>query len=137
LSIGRPTLYDDKFCVELIEHMKAGYSFESFAGSIGVNRDTLYEWAKVNPEFSDAKKIGTEAGRLFWETKGIEGLFSTTERCGDQGSSKSINATIWIFNMKNRFGWRDKQPDEEEESSSPKGPLVLSYSLSDEETKRR
>lgn len=111
--VGRPSKYKLEYCEMLIEHMSGGYSFESFAGTIRVNRDSLYEWEKVHPEFSDAKKVGVEASRLFWEAQGIDGLYSTTEynEDGKPLKSKSINASIWIFNMKNRFRdqWHDKQ----------------------------
>lgn len=110
---GAPTLYDPQYCEDLIDHMIKGLSFESFAATIWVHRDTLYEWVKVHPEFSDAKKIGMEQARLWWEKKGQEGLFSQSEYDKDAGtgSSKSMNAAVWIFNMKNRFpqDWKEKQ----------------------------
>lgn len=40
-----------------------------------------------------------------------------------QGGSKSLNSTVWIFNMKNRFGWRDKQ--EIEQTTTINGTLNL------------
>ena len=104
---GRPSKYDPEYCMDLIDHMTKGLSFEAFAGLIGCCKDTLYEWVKVYPEFSDAKKIATQKSQLFWESIGIEGLWNI------QGtkfkSGKSLNASVWIFNMKNRFNWSDKQ----------------------------
>jgi transposase-like protein len=56
--LGRPSSYKPEYCEELEAHMAIGYSFESFAGKIGVDRDTLYEWRKVHQDFSDAFKRG-------------------------------------------------------------------------------
>lgn len=97
---GRPTDYDEKYCEMLIEHMEQGLSFESFAGLIGCASSTLYNWEKDNPEFLEAKKIGFDRNRLFYERAGINMMKD------GQGS-----ATVWLFNMKNRFPkqWRDKQ----------------------------
>lgn len=114
-KLGRPTTYEPEYCERLEEHMGQGYSFESFGGISKVCKDTLFEWAKVHSEFREAKARGLEAGRLFWEKQGIEGLYTITEydEKGKVTSSKSINQTIWSINMKNRFGWREKQPGEE------------------------
>ena len=68
---GRPTKYKTEYCELLINHMAAGYSFLSFAGLIRVNQDSLYEWERVYPEFSESKKRGFELSRLFWEGLGI------------------------------------------------------------------
>ena len=111
-KVGRPTTYKPEYCQMLIEHMNGGYSFESFAGLIGVNKDTLYEWEKVNPEFSDSKKDGFEKSRLFWEKMGIDYLVNKSSSSAGVGSeSTALNATVYIFNLKNRFPkeWRDKQ----------------------------
>lgn len=114
---GRPTDFKEEYCTQLIEHMGSGYSFESFAGLIGVARSTIYEWVDSKPEFSDAKKSAFEASRLWWERQGIEGLHNTTDYddSGKPIKSKAINATLWIFNMKNRFreDWQDKQQVEQ------------------------
>lgn len=110
---GRPTKYELGYCQKLIDHMAGGLSFESFAGEIGVHRDTLYEWEKVHPEFSDAKKIGTDASLLKWEKIGRDNIINSSESSpGFGGSARSINSAVWIFNMKNRFKWRDKQEGE-------------------------
>ena len=114
---GQPTKFDEMYCDQLIKHMSNGFSYESFAGKIQVCRDSLYAWEKANPTWKAAKEIAVEACLFFWEKQGIDGLFSETEYDEESGkpiSSKSINATVWIFNMKNRHKWRDKQQDESE-----------------------
>lgn len=107
---GRPTKYKPEYCDMLVEHMSEGYSYESFAAVIKVNVDSLYEWEKVNAAFSEAKKSAWGQNLLFWERKGIEGLYNYSERSSGGGSSSQIfNTTNWIFQMKNRHGWRDKK----------------------------
>lgn len=96
---GQPTKYKEEYCDQLIDHMSEGFSFESFGGIISVSRDTLYEWAKVQPAFSDAKKIGLSQHRLYWERQMKEGMWNTPKLF--------FNTTAWIFMMKNCHGWRD------------------------------
>lgn len=102
MPAGRPTKYKPEYCEALIEHMLRGKSFEAFAGVLRVDHDTLYEWCKRHKEFSDTKKVGLAISRNFWEEMGIDGI-----------TIPGFNTALWIFNMKNRFGWRDRQPDEE------------------------
>lgn len=111
-KMGRPPKYRPEFCAMLVEHMASGLSFESFAAVADVDRDTIYEWAKTYPDFSDAKKRGSAKSQLIWEQEGITGM-----------KMMGFNSAIWIFNMKNRFGWKD-QP--ESDNSSLK-PIPLAY----------
>ena len=107
---GRPTKYKPEYCGLLIEHMATGLSFEAFAGVIEVCEDTLYEWAKVQPEFSEAKKMAFAKNRIFWEKLGVDHILNTESGFGSKMvNKKSLNSTVWIFNMKNRFGWRDRR----------------------------
>lgn len=112
---GRPTKYKPEYDEMLIEHMSSGLSFESFAGVISVNQDTLHEWAKVNPSFSEAKKIAFSKCRCWWEKAGISGLWGSKD--------STFNAAVWIFNMKNRFKWTDKV----EVESSQTNTITLAY----------
>jgi len=109
----------------LIDHMASGLSFEAFAGVIGVNQDTLHEWVKVWPAFSEAKKDGLAKGRIFWEKIGHAGM---------SGKIKNFNSTVWVFSMKNRFGWRDKQSVEHTgEGGGPLTMIVKDYTESENE----
>ena len=100
---GQPSLYKPEYCSQLIAHMASGLSFESFAAVIKVNQDTIHEWAKVHPDFSEAKKEAWGQNMLFWERIGLTGMI---------GKVPGFNSTLWIFNMKNRFKWRDVAPVE-------------------------
>jgi hypothetical protein len=98
--VGRPSKYDPMFCELLIEHMSEGYSFESFAGEVRVDRDTVYEWANAHQEFSDAKKRGRAL-----QLKANEKLIRDIAKFGDG------NATAAIFILKNCHPkeWRDRK----------------------------
>ncbi len=96
-KMGRPSSYKPEYCEALLKHMAEGYSIEAFAGSIRVSRETIYAWCDQHPDFADTKRIGFALCQLWWETRGKIGLID-----------KSFNSAIWIFNMKNRFSWRDR-----------------------------
>lgn len=99
LKAGRPkTPYDPGYCELLIKHMSEGYSFETFGAHVNCSKDTLYRWRDEHPEFCEAKKQGESKARHWWEEKGAEGA------CG---LIPNFNASVWIFSMKNKFGYRD------------------------------
>ena len=131
---GRPTDYEGEYCEMLIEHMGKGFSFESFAGLLGVCRATVYNWLDLFPEFLDAKKIATEKCRMFWEQQGITGLYETTEFDAETGikTTKKINPAMYIFNMKNRFkeDWSDTS--KQELTGKDGGPLGVKFEGMDE-----
>lgn len=111
---GRPTLYRQEYCALLIEHCEKGLSFEAFAGLIGVAVDTINEWANVHPEFSASKKVASAKCRIFWERMGIRIA---------AGQLKNANAAVYIFNMKNRFRWRDRWDNEDGDTDGE--PLIV------------
>ena len=100
MPAGRPTKYKAEYCEMLVKHMEEGLSFESFGAKANVSRDTLYTWEKKYEEFAEAKKKGKTKCLEFWESMG---------RSGAAGKLPGFNAAAWIFNMKNRFMWRDRQ----------------------------
>ena len=97
-AVGRPSDYHPVYCIDLVEHMEVGLSYETFAAKIDVIPQTLYNWEKRFPEFLDAKKRGQIKSQLFWEELGIKGA---------SGYILHFNTGAWVFNMKNRFKWRD------------------------------
>jgi hypothetical protein len=97
MPAGRPTLYDERYCDDVVAFMGQGYSKTAFAGSIGVCHDTVIEWAKQHPEFSEAVKRGQAA-----RTQCLE----KTLIAGETGPK----VTAHIFALKNASPeeWKDK-----------------------------
>lgn len=116
MPAGRPTKYKEKYCEMLIEHMKQGYSFETFGAIVDCHKDTLYEWCAKHPEFSDAKKKGAAYSQMMWEKMGMQGMWN-------QYQGDSFNQALWMFNMKSRFKWRDRVEVSTEEGTK----IELSY----------
>ena len=60
-------------------------------------------WTRLmeNPRFAETIKRGRLISAAWWEEQGRKGLLN-----------QRFNSALWYMNMKNRFGWRDKQPDE-------------------------
>jgi len=109
---GRPTKYKPEYCDTIVDFMRDGASIVEFAASIGVSRDSVYEWAKNNPAFSDALKTAMELCEAWWTAQGRVHMMV-----------KEFNHVLWYMQMKNRFGWRDKQ---ETELTGPGGsPLSI------------
>src|SRR5690606_34119124 len=93
--VGRPTKYDPAMCDIVIQvgEEHAG-TLAEMAEACDIHRETLNEWIKANPEFSDAVKRGLQKSQIWWERQGKSATFGATD---------GFNATSYIFNMKNRF----------------------------------
>jgi hypothetical protein len=104
--MGRPTKYNPEYCLLVIKWMKKGHSKLFVAGKLGISRDTLYEWCRKYPEFSDTIKVGEMQSYAYWEEIGMKAML---------GKMKGFRPSLWIFTMKARFGWRDNSPVKETE----------------------
>jgi len=109
--------YKPEYCKQLIEHMSKGLSYDTFAAEVEVSRQALYRWENVHDEWREAKDIAFSKAQIWWERVGIEGLWN--ENFGQGQGSKTLNAAIWIFNMRNRFGWRNDPIEVTKEQSAP------------------
>lgn len=114
--------YNPAFCQKLIDHMKEGYSFNSFGAIVGVHRATLNRWVDAHDDFKEAKGIAEAHCQLFWEKLGIQGLNAPKDM--------PFNSVIWIVNMCNRFGWRQRNKDDDGEKDKEPPPATP---ISDEE----
>lgn len=138
---GQPTKYRPEYCEAVIKHMAEGNSFWSFAANVDVCFDTLSEWTKVHPEFSEAKRRGVAKLLAFDEKVARAGstgqlkrhakTIKTTKHNHETGESVTTEEQIYdaanfsqsyqIFLMKNRYPklYRDKITLETE-TSDPK-----------------
>jgi len=113
--MARPTKYKKEYCDLVPELMADGMSVTEVAAHIGVSKSTVYKWAEDRPAFSDALKEGMERCEAWWESQGRRNLHV-----------KEFNHVLWYMNMKNRFGWRDKQ--EVEHGGKDGGAIILQIS---------
>lgn len=95
---GPQTKFNESMLPIIISLMKEGFSKAEVCHELSINRDTLLEWEKTYPEVSGAIKIGTAFSEGWWMKQGRNNI----------GNIK-FNTALWFINMKNRFGWRDKQ----------------------------
>lgn len=118
---GRPTAYRADMCERVIEAGKAGKSVAWMAAELEVSKDSLYEWAKVHPEFSDAFTRARLESQRWWEDMGQENMLL-------KPGEGTMNASIWSRSMAARFpeDWRDKQEIEH------KGGVTIQASPLDE-----
>jgi hypothetical protein len=120
---GRPTEYKPEFADELIEYFSVKpYEYKNlprivngeimlvpietaadtptmagFAVKLGVCRDTIHEWTKKHPEFSDAYKMAKEYQENFWTINGHKGL---------------INSKFAELTSVNILNWRKQHSDD-------------------------
>jgi hypothetical protein len=107
---GRPTLYKPEYCEAIKRYArKPEGHFRAFAAELGVSVETLHEWARVHPEFSEAKRVAkllNEKAMVALGMKGIKGELR-------QGAWQNA----WSFMMKARFGWREDGPDDQDDDA--------------------
>lgn len=120
MPAGRPTKYKPEMCKTVIDLGKQGKSKTQIAATLGISKETLYDWDKNNEEFSDAIKTAMSFSQAWFEDYGQNGMI---------GEVDGWNPTTWIFTMKNRF--RDDYSDTikqetkvEMEVTSPKEALT-------------
>lgn len=100
---GRPTKYRREIADNLPEMFSQGQSVAEVARDLGINRATFYNWIDVYPKFKKAYEEGLFISEAFWIQMGRFGALGL----------RPVQPALWIFNMKNRFKWRDR-PDPEQ-----------------------
>lgn len=86
-----------------------GKSRTWMAAQLDVSRDTIYEWERAVPEFSDAITRAMAKSQAFWEDTGQAGI-----------ATQGFNATVWVKSMTSRFP-SDYTEKKQTELSGPNG----------------
>jgi hypothetical protein len=87
---GRPTKYDPKFHPkDFIEQSKNGKTLAQIALTWDLNRDTIHEWKKKHPKFSDAVKKGRQFCEAWYMNLGLAAMLGQAKSDG-----KPINVNL-------------------------------------------
>lgn len=109
---GQPTAYRSAHCARVIELGKEGKSVAQMAVTLGCHKDSLYEWAKVHSEFSDAFTYARLCAQDWWETKAQENL-----------TAPSFQSTLWSRSMAARFPDDYTERQKREVTGAEGGPI--------------
>lgn len=102
IKLGRPTKYDPSFVTDLPDYLSTTGkeqmslpTIEGFALYLQIHKDTLYEWAKLYPDFSDALKTIELLQKQQLINDGIYG-------------GKEVNSTIVKLLLQNNHGMKER-----------------------------
>jgi transposase len=115
--VGRPSLYDPKYCEEVIALGKLGKSSEAIGAILGVGTATLYRWRDEFPEFREALELAKEFELHWWEDIAQAHMIENKE-------SDRINASIWSRSMAARFPKKYRESTKTEITGADGAPLI-------------
>lgn len=114
---GRPLEFKDSFSEEIINLMASGLSLTAAAASLGFHRDTIYDWAKKNPIFSDALKLARGKRVLHLEKELL-----------DAAEGPRVTARIFALKNADPTEWREKV---DHEMTGKDGGAIQTENISD------
>ena len=121
--VGRPTLYNPKYCEEVIALGKIGKSVEAIGAILGVGTKTLYNWRDQHEEFLHALDMAKEFELQWWEDIAQTHMIENKE-------SDKINASIWSRSMAARFPKKYREQVKQEITGADGAPLLAGIQVS-------
>jgi transposase len=115
--VGRPSLYDPKYCEEVIALGKIGKSVEAIGAILGVGTKTLYNWRDQHEDFLHALDMAKEFELQWWEDIAQTHMIENKE-------SDKINASIWSRSMAARFPKKYREQVKQEITGADGSPLL-------------
>jgi len=97
---------------KILKLKKQGASDVEVRAEIGISVDLWQRFIKEIKEFSETIKDGSDLCEAWWMKKGRKNL-----------TNREFSAVLWYMNMKNRFGWKDKN----ETDLTSNGKQILIY----------
>ncbi len=82
---------------EIVEYYRQGYSDAEVAAAMGYTVRQFNEQLADNPTFSKLVEFGRTLSLAWWESQSRKNI-----------NNKSFNTPLWVFTMKNKYGWADK-----------------------------
>jgi hypothetical protein len=104
--VGRPSLYLQEYCQEIVEFCSRGYSPGAWAGSKRIARSTLDSWAALHPEFMEALRVARTVRQLDWEDQLLR------QRSDPKATGPQVNATLFALRNLHSPDFSEQPPPE-------------------------
>lgn len=114
---GRPTLYNPRYCDDVVELGKHGKSREQIACALNVGTTTLDSWCDVHPEFRGAMDMAKVFEQNWWEEKAQDHMVEYKD-------GPKLNAGIWSRSMAARFPKKYREQIKQEITGKDGAPFV-------------
>lgn len=121
--VGRPSLYDPKYCEEVITLGRIGKSVEQIASILNVSLRVLYDWRDKHPEFLHALEDAKTYEQAWWEEQAAAYMVENKE-------SDRLNATLWSRSMAARFPKKYRESVKQEITGADGAPLLSGIQVS-------
>jgi transposase-like protein len=121
--VGRPSLYDPKYCEEVVALGKIGKSVEQIAANLNLSLRVLYAWRDKHEEFMHAVEYAKELEQAWWEEQAQSYMVENKE-------SDRLNATLWSRSMAARFPKKYRESTKTEITGADGAPLLSGIQVS-------
>ncbi len=125
MPAGRPKkgldVLPEGWQAEVVALGKEGASQREIQMHLDISEDLFYRWMAEEEEFSLTIKKALAYAEIWWEKHG--------RRMATEGGKG--NPIVWIFNMKNRFKWKDKHEEDAKPAELP--PIIINTVASKDE----
>ncbi len=138
--VGRPTLYRDEYAEQAYKLTILGLTDAELADFFGVHEDTVNEWKKVHPNFSVSitrgKTIADADVAVKLRERALGYSHPAVKIFMPAGAEKPVYAeyiehyppdtnaaSLWLRNRQPKK-WRDKQPDDGDQTNELKITVV-------------
>jgi len=91
--------YKEEYIHKLPMMFANGESLSEVCAELGISKQTFDGWCEKYPEFEDAFLVGLQAAEAWWQKLGR----------GSAAGKLKIHLDTYIFVMKNRFKWENKE----------------------------
>lgn len=120
---GRPSLYDPKYCEEVVALGRIGKSIEQIAANLNVSLRVLYDWRDKYPDFLHALEDAKTYEQAWWEEQAAAYMVENKE-------SDRLNATLWSRSMAARFPKKYRESTKTEITGADGAPLLSGIQVS-------
>jgi len=120
--IGRPTLYDPKYCDLVVELGAKGKSVEQISTYLGVSLRVMYDWRDRYPDFLHALDDAKIAEQTWWEEQAQAYML-------EHKDGAKLNASIWSRSMAARFPKKYRESVKQEITGENGAPLLTNIAV--------